>query len=250
MSFNNYDQFNFRSIFGYISSTYSTDYITSSRMVDENFVTTLLPVNVDNNFNLVGSLSYSTPLGWIPLKTRIGLNAEYNDGVAFINNVENDNIRKGVGGNLRLENKNKDHFDFSVKGSINYNFSEFSQSEDFNTAYVNTGLTSALEIYLSESLSFGTDFQWSRYSQESFSTTDDVKIWNAFASFTLGESQRLTFDIEVNDILNTGINVDRNATPESISESTTSNLGRYGILKMTYSLSAFKPKSGFNILHD
>ena len=250
MSFNTYDQFNFRSVFGYLSATYSTDFITTSRMVDENFITTLLPVNVDNNFNLTGALSYSTPLGWAPVKTRMGLTAEYNDGVAFINNIENENIRKGVGGNLRFENKSKDHFDISVKGSINYTFSEFSQSEDFNTAFITTGLTSALEVYLSESVSFGTDLNWNRYSQESFSTTQDVKMWNAFTSITFGESQRLTVDLEVNDILNAGINVDRNATAQSISETTSSNLGRYGMVKMTYSLSAFKPRGGgFNIIH-
>jgi hypothetical protein len=247
-SFNTYDQFNFRSIFGYINATYAKDYITTSRVVDENFITTLLPVNVDRNINVIGSLSYSTPLGWFPAKTRIGVNGEYNNGIAFINGQENDNIRKGAGINLRLENKNKEHFDFSVKGDISYTKSAFSQSEKFNTSYVNTGLTSALEIYVTDGFSFGSDFRWSRYSQERFSTTNDVKMWNAFVSTTFGESQRLSLDIELNDILNAGINVDRNATSQSISETTSSNLGRYGLVKISYSLSAFKPKNTFNII--
>lgn len=249
LSLNKYDQFNFRSIFGYISATYAKDYITTSRTVDENFITTLLPVNVDKNFNMRGSLSYSTPLGWIPAKVRFGVNSEYNDGIAFINGIENDNIRKGVGGSLRIENKKKDHFDFSVKGTINFTNSAFSQSEKFNTSYVNTGLTSALEIYLTDGFSLGTDFQLSRYSQENFSTTNNVKMWNAFVSTTFGESQRLTLDIEVNDIFNAGVDVNRNGTAESISETTSSNLGRYGILKLSYSLSAFKPKNTFSIMH-
>lgn len=248
-SFNTYDQFNFRSIFGYLNATYAQDYITTSRMVDENLITTLLPVNVDHNMNLRGSLSYSTPLGWLPAKTRVGINGEYNDGISFINGIENDNTRKGVGLNLRLENKSKEHFDFSIKGSINYTNSIYAQSEKFNTSYVSTGLSSALEIYITDGLSFGTDYQWSRYSQENFSTTNNVKMWNAFVSTTFGESQRLSLDLEINDILDTGIDVDRNATPESISETTSSNLGRYGIVKISYSLSAFKPKSNFSMLH-
>jgi len=158
-------------------------------------------------------------------------------------------VRKGIGGSLRLENKKKDVFDFSVKGSVNFTNSSYSQSEKFNTSYVNTDITSALEIYLSDGFSIGTDFVLSRYSQENFSTTNDVKMWNAFLSTTIGESQRLSLDIEVNDILNAGINVNRNGTAESISETTSSNLGRYGIVKLSYSLSAFKPKSNFMISH-
>ena len=244
-SFNTYDQFNFRSVFGFISATYARDFITTSRTVDENFITTLLPVNVDKNLSVRGSLSYSTPLGWFPAKTRMGINGEYNNGIAFINGQENDNIRKGAGANLKLENKKKDHFDLSVSGNISYNRSSFSQSEKFNTSYINTGLTSALEVYITDGFSFGSDFSWSRYSQESFSTTNDVKMWNAFISTTFGESQRLSLDIEINDILNAGINVDRNATAQSISETTSSNLGRYGLVKVSYSLSAFKPKNTF-----
>ena len=232
-----------------MNATYSTDYIATSRTVDENFITTLLPVNVDHNLSIRGSLSYSTPLGWVPLKSRIGINGELNDGIAFINGLENDNTRKGIGANLRLENKSKEHFDFNVRGSVSYNTSSYAQSEKFNTSYITTGLTSSLEIYLTDGFSIGTDLRWSRYSQENFSTTDDVKMWNAFISTTFGESQRLSLDLEVNDILNAGINVDRNATAESISETTSSNLGRYGILKLSYSLSAFKPKSNFSMLH-
>jgi hypothetical protein len=247
LNFNTYDGFNFRSWFGFLAITYTKDYISTSRIVDQNLATTLMPTNVNDNLTLNSRLSYSTPIGWAKAKMRISASGNMARTTTLINDIENDNNRKGGGMSLSLENKVKDNFSLRISGGIDITDSKFSQNDEFNVVYTNTNIGGVLELYLSERISFDADFRMDNYSQEQFSTDNRLFFWNASLSKTFGENERLTLIIEGKDLLDTNAGISRSANAGVISEVNSSNLGRYFILKASYSLSAFKPKSMFSI---
>jgi hypothetical protein len=104
-----------------------------------------------------------------------------------------------------------------------------------------------MEIYFSDRTIFDTDFKLENYSQEQFSTDNRLYFWNIGLSQTIGKNERFTLSLEGKDLFNTNAGIDRNAYPGVLSESRSSNLGRYFMLKINYSLSAFRPKSMFSI---
>ena len=242
--FMNYNSFSFRSVFGFFNARYTNNAIAYSRTISENYVTSLKPINVDYNFQTRASLTYGQPIPYTKAKFELKVNGQYLNGITMINGVEHVNQQIIGGASLRLGNRKKDNFDLSFIGGLDYTDSKYSNSDVFNVSYFTTSLGLNLEVNFSDNLSFDTDYGAKLYSQERFSTSSEVHLLNASLQWKIGKTARWIVDFEVNDVFNAGLGVYRNASLGGITETQSNQLGRYGMVKITYSLSNFSPKSG------
>ena len=243
LNFHHYDQFNFRSFFTYASVQFINNPIINSRTIDDNFVTTSTPINAEpaTSVNWVGN--YSTPIRKLKMKTSLRLRTNSYFGNSIINNEVNDHQRNTTGIKWVMENRKKDKFDLRGEIEWDYTRSRYSISEDLDVSFSTRTLGLISSYYFSDKFSISSTYKLQQFSDERINAGSDLRNWNASFSLGLGESQRITIDGVIYDILNQGNRLQRNATAFSINETLSNNLGRYAMLKLTYSLSSFQPKT-------
>ena len=240
--FHKYDSFYFRNQMANFNVSYVRNSITNARQTDEFFVTRVFPINVKYEFSALGRYSYSSPF-FIP-KTKITATTEmqFYNGLTSINGLEVVNNRYISGLNFLLENKKKDALDWSLSYGYDFTYSNYQTKVAQNLSYASQMMKLHTAIYANEDITFGTDLTFRTYSNEQISTQNALKFWNVFLDIDLGKKKRWTASLSVNDLLNQGLGIFRNATPLALIERSSSNLGRYGMVTLSYALSDFKPQ--------
>jgi len=242
LSYNFFDQFNFRSLFANIRLGYTKDRITTSSFVDpELFIRTQTPLNTDAEKTISGNISFSSPLNAIKAKYRLGINSSLINGINFINQQENVINRWSNGINASIENKSKNRFDASIGGRWSYNSNIYKNNENLNSNFLNQTYDGFLALFAGKGWTIDTRMEYNLYGQGSFGEPTSVKLWQA--SISKGFlSNKLTAKLRVFDILNQNQGVSRSASETNISESISNTIGRYILLNFTYSLSALGPQ--------
>lgn len=238
ISYNFFDQFNFRSLFANIRLGYTKNRITTSSFVDpELFIRTQTPLNTDAEKTLSGNINYSSPLNVIKAKYRIGINSSLINGINFINQQENIIDRWSNGINASLENKSKNRMDVSIGGRWNYNSNLYKNNEKLNSNFLNQTYDAYFALFAGKGWTIDTRMEYNIYGQGSFDESTSVKLWQASVSKGF-LNNKLTAKLRVFDILNQNQGVSRSASETNISESISNTIGRYLMLNFTYSLSA------------
>ncbi len=238
LTYNLFDQFNFRSLFANIRLGYTKNRITTSSFVDPIlFIRTQTPLNTDSEKTLGGNISYSSPLNAIKAKYRIGINSSLVNGINFINQVENIIDRWSNGFNLSLENKTKTRFDASVGGRWSYNNNIYKNNESLNSNYLNQTYDGYLALFAGKGWTIDSRMEYNIYGQGSFNEVTTVKLWQASVSKGFMDN-KITAKLRVFDILNQNQGVNRSASETNISESISNTIGRYFMVNVTYALNA------------
>ena len=136
MSFN---KFSFVNIFAMLKGTYTKNKITESQTLDRQFIQTITPTNVDNDYALSGYIYFGSPIR--PLKSKINLrvNSSYNKSILFVNSEANNVDRTNNGIDFSIENRTKDKVDIKVGTKISHNTTAYSISRSLNQEYLTTG---------------------------------------------------------------------------------------------------------------
>ncbi|HRI58111.1 MAG TPA: hypothetical protein PK228_00220, partial [Saprospiraceae bacterium] len=71
-----------------------------------------------------------------------------------------------------------------------------------------------------------------------------VPIWNASVSKFLMKNKRLQLSLVVRDLLNRNVGIHRTSNLNYVEDERVASLGRYGLVKLTYSLSSFGGPGG------
>jgi len=138
ISYNFFDQFNFRSLFANVRLGYTKNRITNASIVDPVlFLRTQKPLNTEFERTLAGNINYSSPIQPLRAKVRLGLNSSLTQGISFINGLANRIDRWSNGYSLTLENKSKSVVDLSVTGRWNVNQNLYLENETLNTQFLN-----------------------------------------------------------------------------------------------------------------
>lgn len=233
-----FDQFNFRGLFANVRLGYTKNRITTSTILDrETFVRKQIPVNTSGEKTIASSINYSSPLNIIQAKYRIGLNSSLTSGINFIDGISNDINRWSNGINFTLENKSKKNIDASIGGRFNLNNNIYVGNSAQNTSFFNQIYNAALTWYAGKGWVAGTNFDYYIYDAGSFDKASRVNLWQASVSKNF-LNDKLTAKIRVFDILNQNKGVFRNASETQISEDIANSIGRYGMLSVSYNLSA------------
>lgn len=242
--FMSFDQFTFTNIFGMVDARYSTNKITNQRTIDESFRQSIMPINVENDFDMRGYLGFGTPLRFIKSKININTNINYNRGILFVNTIENITNRFNAGVEIKLDNRKKEIIDAAIGANYKYNQTKYSESTEQNQDFLNTTYFAELSVQMGKSFSFSSIFDYQLYSGESFGNEQSIALWEASltAYFLKNRKGRLIFSVF--DLLNQNVGINRNSSLNYIEEARIQSLGRYFMLTFAYSISGFGDKGG------
>jgi hypothetical protein len=234
--YHQYNQFNFSSIFAYISATYIQNKITNQTVIGNDFVKTTSPLNVDDDLNISGRISYSTPIRKLHIKTRVSTSMNYRNNIVFINGLESDANRYSGGLNLSFENRKKDNFDAEIGGRWNFNQVFYTLDDQLNQSYINQSYFTNLVLSALKGWNFKTGLDVNFYSEESFGEAAVIPIWTASISRYLLKEQRGEIRLSVFDLLNQNVGISRTSNLNYIESSEINSLGRYVMLSAIYNL--------------
>jgi len=238
ISYNFFDQFNFRGLFANVRLGYTKNRITTSNFVDPvSFIRTSTPLNTENEKTLSGSFNYTSPLNAIKAKYRLGLNSSLTNGINFINQAPNIIDRWSHGGSFTLENKLKSRVDISGTARLSYNTNIYKSNENLNTEFLNQTYEGFLAVYPGKDWAIDTRMEYNIYGQGSFDSSTKVALWQASVSKGFMKN-KVNVKLRVFDILNQNQGVSRSASETFISNSVSNTIGRYFMLNVTYSLNS------------
>ncbi len=235
----NFDQFSFRSFFAFINASYVANNIENQTVVDRNFVRTTQPVNVSHNLSLSSNLNYSAPWKALDIRYSIRGRLAYSNGVTFLNGQET--TRNRYNGNLtaRIENRDKEVFDWVLGGSYGYNITNYDLEGSRSQSFFNPSLFTDLRWNYKKSFSVATNLDVNFFSEEDFGESQTVPILKASISKFILKNQRAELKLSVFDIFNRNLGVSRINGSNYVENREITSLGRFFMLSCIYSIKAF-----------
>jgi hypothetical protein len=232
-----FDQFSFTTFFANASATYTTNKISQRTSIDTLLRQVTRPVNVDNDLQVNAFASFSTPIRKLQVKFGINGNSSYGRSLVYINDVLNVVNRYTNGGDIKIENKRKDHFDASIGGRTSYTITRYPDASDLNQQYLNSGLFGEVTVFLPKKFVVMTGLDYSIYSSiGGFGEQQDVPLWRAYVSKKIFKNGRGELRISAYDILNKNVGINRTSQLNYQQQETVNTLSRYFLGSFTYSI--------------
>jgi hypothetical protein len=245
LSYNKFDEFNFRSFFANIRYTYTDNKIINTTDVNELNIRSRKPVNVDYESGINGFFSYSSPLNFMKSKVALNGNTGLTQGITFLNNQPTTfaNLNNGIG--ITLENKSKKTFDISGRAQWSFNNNIYKSNEAANTEFVNTTYTGNFVLYPGKGWTLDTRFERMQYGQGTFDEETSVNLWSASVSKVFFKNKWM-LKLRAFDLLNQNQGINRSSSDIAVTETISNTIGRYFMLSATYDLKSMgsAPKGG------
>ncbi|WP_316802030.1 outer membrane beta-barrel protein [Pedobacter nototheniae] len=211
-----------------------------------NGVQTINPINASDiyNFSGGGNISKDFKKEKNSLKLGVGFWMNFNHSPVIVNNIKsNANVfYVGPNGSARL-NLN-DVVEINQSYSVSFNRSRYQDSFYTNLSYNTYQSTSELVIRYPKKLVFETSYATTLNSQDINGYNNNIKLWNAALTYLLMKNDRLQLKLAVNDILQSNVKRYVQITGNSVIDTQSNSLGRYGMLTVTYNIQNFGQKVG------
>jgi hypothetical protein len=238
-----FDQFTFTSLFASVNATYTKNKISSLTTVDSLLRQVTRPVNVDHDINVNTNLNFSTPIRKLQMKFAVNGNSSIARSIVFINGEENFVNRFTQGGDIRFENKKKEHFDAAVGGRTSYTITKYPEASQLDQSYINSGVFGEVTLFLPKKFTVMSGLDCAVYSGAGFNSDQIVPLWRAYVSKKVFKNGRGEIKIAANDILNRNIGITRTAQLNYQQEERVSTLSRYFLGSFTYQIVAIGKKN-------
>lgn len=236
----NYGKFNpesQRSFFTGLFVTYTQDRIVNAQFLDSFLVRHYRPVNVDNDYRLDWQGHYGFRIKDLDSRVRLRAEARLDRGQNFINGLENTTTNTQFGPALSWDYEPKEWLTLSAGAEYSWRQAAYSLSSDFNRDYAVQTYTGDLHLDLPWSLSLESDLEVTVNDGLAEGYDRAVPIWNASLSKFLLK-RRLQIGIAVSDLLNRNTGISRTADLNYVQDQRTASLGRFAMLRCTYSLNS------------
>lgn len=211
-----------------------------------NGVQTVNPVNMSGIYNFQGGANISKDFRKDKNSLKIGLGfwGNFDHRPVIINNIQSnaDVFYIGPNGNIRLNLNDK--VEISQSYSINLNRSKYDDSFYTNISYNTQQSASELIIRYPKKLVFETNYAITINTQTIAGYNNNIKFWNAAVTYLFMKNDRAQLKFSVNDILQSNVRRNIQITGNSIIDTQSNNLGRYGMLTLTYNIQNFGQKVG------
>ena len=233
-----FDSFTFRSLFANLTANYTLNDIVNAIEFDENFRTVRSPVNVDYNQNINGSLSYSSPIKSLRIKTRLRGSMGLTRSITFLDAVENKVNTTNQNLSATLENLDNEVVSVQLTGNWRLNQTSYDQSEDRNQDFLTQSYQADVLIDFGKGWTLDNEIRHTIFSEENYGDNNTFTLWNMGINKSLF-NDRLSLKISAFDILNQNQGINRENSATSISETISNTLTQYYMFTANYKLSSF-----------
>ncbi|MEJ5993576.1 outer membrane beta-barrel protein [Pedobacter sp. Du54] len=230
----------------YLGGSIQNDGVIMSRIVGSDGVQTSTPVNEDGiwQFHANGNLSKDFKNTKRQFTVNTGFWSNFNRGIVMVNNIKShtDNFTIGprVGGRINLNDK----IEFSESYSIAFNKSTYSDPFFADINYQTHSSESELIVRMPKKIVWETSYRLQYNTQAVGGVNNNIQIWNAAATLLFMKNDRLQLKCSINDILNTNTRRYLYITENTLRDIRTNNLGRHGLITLTYNIQNFGGKVG------
>lgn len=238
MNYIKWDQFNFSSLFAFMTINYSRNNIINQTSVNENLVQTTSPINVSDDLTVRTNISYSRPLRSLGTKLKLFTSSTYQNSIQFINTTKNDVNRYNTSAGFTLENRNKDNYSISGTARWTYNTNMYSQNAEQNLSFLNHSYKIGTRLDAIKTWSFASDMDIRHYSEQNFSPAETIPIWTASISKYFLEGDKGEFRVSAYDLLNQNQSINRISNANYVQNETINSLGRYFMASFLYNFSS------------
>lgn len=206
------------------------------------------PENINGYWTAMGMFGFNTALKDKRFTINSFSRANYTNNVSFLYNDNTQANDKNTSTSLILaENLNgtfrNDWFEFTINGSINYNFERNKLNPSTNQEPYTFGYGASTNIFLPWDMSLSTNItNNSRRGYQDASMNRNELIWNAQIAKNFLKGNAATISFEMYDILRQQSNISRSLTADMRSVSEYNGINSYCMLRFTYRLNLFGNK--------
>jgi len=231
-----FDQFSFVNLFTYLRFSYTNDDIVQSRVIDEQALQTVMPVNIDHSWSTNGGVTYGRPIRSVGARINLNYSFNYTRGVEILNELENNSrvMRNTI--EASIDNRDKEIFDVRAGARYSFNDIQNTLNQDLNQVYLDRTFYGNAMLHYGAVWTFSTTLNYRLYDESVFGVGDrNVAMLQASIS-KLAMNNRVELELIGFDILDQNKGVAYTTGTSFIQERRTESLGQYIMLKVMYRL--------------
>ncbi len=230
----------------YLGGSVQNDGIIMSRIIGNNGIQTSTPINEDGirQFHANGNLSKDFKSNKRQFNINAGFWSNYTRGIVMVNNIKSYTniltIGPRLGGRVNLNDK------LELSQTYSIDFSKSSYSDSFFTDLSNQTHNSDSEMIIRfpKKVVWETTYRLQRNTQSIAGMSNNIQLWNAAVTLLFMKNDKLQLKCSVNDILNANTRRYLSISENFIRDTRTNNLGRHGLVTLTYNIQNFGGKVG------
>jgi hypothetical protein len=241
--FHSFSQFSFTSIFAMLTGTLTKNKVVNAASIDNQFVETTTPVNIDNDYQLTGYASFGTPLRFIKTRVQLNANVTYNRSLIPVNGIENDLNRWTRTFGVQFQNQNSNALEYTFGSNWTQSTTTYSESEQQNQDFFTHHYFADLTLNFLKTWSISSSMDYRLYTGDQFAENQVLPIWKASLSKYVLEGKRGQIRLSVFDLLDKNKGLSRTSNANYLEEVRSNSIGRYVMLSFLYSIKGFSEKS-------
>lgn len=228
------------------NGTLQNDAVIMQRTIDANGVQTNSPINADGilRFHTNGNISKDIKNSKRQFTVGGGFFANFNRNIVSVNGIRSYTrfyqFSPRINGRINLNDK----FEFGQSYNVAYNKSTYDDPFYNDINFYTHNSETELIVRLPKKMVWETMYRIQHSTQSVAGFNNDVKIWNAALTLLFMKNDRAQLKFAINDILNTNTRRYINITENSIRDLQFNNLGRHGLVTLTYNIQNFGGKVG------
>ncbi|MDZ4713828.1 MAG: TonB-dependent receptor [Cytophagales bacterium] len=248
LSFTQFDPASSLGLFAFLNSTYTTNAIAYSQMVDpQTLVRTSVPVNVADNLRISGNVNFGMPIRKLNGRFNVGPTFTYTRGINLINAQENRSDQQTYGGTVRYDYTLKEILTLGVSATLSQQKTAYSFNTQQNQQFLNETYSSEANVNFLKNYSFNATYDFYHYRSQTTNFDQTIPLLNLSFSRFLLKNKVGELKIGVVNLLDQSLSVNQTATSNYLQQETTNNLGRYYMVSFTYALNKqLNPMGGGN----
>lgn len=242
-----FDQFSFTSVFASLRGTYTKDKINWSRSINDQFGQSLKLINVPDDYRAEAALDFSTPIRKMGINFHVNPTESYNQGINFVNGIENTNTNFIHEFTLSIDNRKKEKWDASIGGALQYTTARYSLQKSLNNNYFNINYFTELNFTPNDHWNFSASADVTQYNAKSFDESISIPILKASVSYYFLKAKRGVIILDAFDLLNKNTGIQRISEMNYLQQKQSGIIGRYIMLSFKYRLNKFDGKGGIEV---
>ena len=229
-----------------LNGSVQNDGVIMSRVISAEGIQTNTPNNADGiwRFNASGNITKEFKNMKRQYTLGLGFWTNYSRNIVEVNNVRSNahviSFTPRVNGRINLNDK------FELGQSYNLSINNSAYDSDFfnDLSYLTHTGETELVVRLPKKMVWETTYRIMYNTQSANGFSNNIQLWNAALTFLFMKNDRMQLKFAVNDILNTNTRRYISISENSIRDTRTNNLGRHGLLTLTYNIQNFGGKVG------